>query len=84
MKISTINVLLTTGYGDSEIHSYDFRKNVNLATAQALDQFRRLIEETCDLLSINQLTESQMATAMENEYWDSEKGTFIEVQRSVD
>jgi hypothetical protein len=84
MKISTINVLVIEKYNGIEIHSYDFRKNPNLSTVQALDQFRRLVGETCDSLKIPQLTDKEMAAAMERESWDSHQGISIEVQRSVD
>lgn len=85
MKVSTINVLLIPKYGDTEIHSYLYTpKTMNRSTAQAMDQFRRLIVSTCDTLSITQLTEEEMAAAMEREYWDSDQGIMIEIQRSVD
>jgi hypothetical protein len=88
VKIKTINVIVSHNFGDTEIHAYFISDNLPAATinesvSEAYDKFRRSIEEGVKSSNLlRDLTEEEMAAAMENEYWESRFGTVVELKRS--
>ena len=90
MKIKTINVLVTQKYGNTEIHSYFIADNlpaetINQSVSEAYDKFRKCIEEAIkDTNLLRDLTEDEMARAMEQEYWETNigPGFTVEIVRS--
>jgi hypothetical protein len=87
VKIKTINVLIDSEYGDTEIHAYFISDNlpatkINESVSEAYTKFRTAVEEIIKLLGLEDLSETEMAMAIENEFWDSHTGVTVEIQRS--
>jgi hypothetical protein len=88
MKIKTINVVVDSDYDATEIHSYFIADNlpaqtINQSVSEAMEKFKWCINEYTKINDMDPLSESEMAEAMENEFWVDSRGNFsVDIIRS--